>query len=438
MNTLTPAPEVTEEEALAIRHEIEKGFRPPANTFADSLDLATDNIIAWLSTRQTGAIPDGWKLVPITFLEALARGSKASAIEARRYLREPFSDETAPSAPLRGDGWRLVIEGTPFDGGPILFASPDPDEPDGWLYWVSGGPSLSGGRRNDYGKAAPRFWQPLLRPHPQPPTRGIRIMKVWALTDGPVREGKYLVVRRDGSIPHWPHFVVAGIDPCAAAALRAYANEAKRIDLNTDFWQSIFILADQYEQLAMRARSDTAVLGTKGSDPDKGPHRIDNPAVIEMMRGNGDLTTYVGSQPEKGGDAPSTSNPTRAAYHDAPAGPLAGAEGETAWLMERFVAGQPTGEWWDGCGWTNDSLAAVRFCRKIDAERLGILYQDDEIDFEPTEHRWENPILATFGLDVAEAPLPGREAVISTAKKLARRMGGEFVEHETPGSRIDG
>jgi hypothetical protein len=42
-------------------------------------------------------------------------------------------------------------------------------------------------------------------------------MKIWAKTDE-FHEGKFLVVRRDGSVPHWPHFVLGARDPVAASS----------------------------------------------------------------------------------------------------------------------------------------------------------------------------------------------------------------------------
>jgi len=49
-------------------------------------------------------------------------------------------------------------------------------------------------------------------------------------------EGKYLVKRRDGSVPPWPSFVLGGSDPHAAVALRAYADSiAQDPDCYPDF-----------------------------------------------------------------------------------------------------------------------------------------------------------------------------------------------------------
>ena len=67
-------------------------------------------------------------------------------------------------------------------------------------------------------------------------------MKIWAKTEE-FKEGKYLVVRRDGTIPSWPHFVLGGDDENAPAALRAYADSAERNKLDPDYVASVRELA---------------------------------------------------------------------------------------------------------------------------------------------------------------------------------------------------
>ena len=88
-------------------------------------------------------------------------------------------------------------------------------------------------------------------------------------------EGKYLVKRRDGTIPDWPHFILGARDPCAAEALRAYATEARMIGLDAAYVTAIFKTADEWDKY--RAEHGEG-------DPDRGRHRVDNPAIIEEMR----------------------------------------------------------------------------------------------------------------------------------------------------------
>lgn len=39
-------------------------------------------------------------------------------------------------------------------------------------------------------------------------------------------EGKYLIKRRDGTVPEWPSLVLGAKDPAAPAAINAYADAA--------------------------------------------------------------------------------------------------------------------------------------------------------------------------------------------------------------------
>lgn len=101
-------------------------------------------------------------------------------------------------------------------------------------------------------------------------------MKIWAKTKE-FSEGKFLVVRRDGSIPHWPHFVLGGRDPAAPVALRAYAAACSANGLDPEYVRSLHELADDFEAYNSREGN---------GDPDAAPHRKDDPYVIDAMRGN--------------------------------------------------------------------------------------------------------------------------------------------------------
>ena len=72
-------------------------------------------------------------------------------------------------------------------------------------------------------------------------------MKIWAKTTE-FSEGKFLVVRRDGSIPHWPHFVLGARDPGTPIALRAYADDAATRGLDPEYVASIRELANDFEK----------------------------------------------------------------------------------------------------------------------------------------------------------------------------------------------
>ena len=101
-------------------------------------------------------------------------------------------------------------------------------------------------------------------------------MKIWAKTEE-FKEGKFLVVRRDGSIPHWPHFVLGARDPAAPEALRAYADICERLGVDAEYVASIKELADDFYNYRMQQGD---------GDPEAPPHRKDNTQVIAAMRGS--------------------------------------------------------------------------------------------------------------------------------------------------------
>ena len=100
-------------------------------------------------------------------------------------------------------------------------------------------------------------------------------MKIWRESETH-REGKFLVVRRDGTSPHWPHFVLGARDPFAAKALRYYSGIAQDGGFDREYCESIRRLADAFD--AYRADQGDG-------DPEAQPHRKDDPDVISVMRG---------------------------------------------------------------------------------------------------------------------------------------------------------
>jgi hypothetical protein len=100
-------------------------------------------------------------------------------------------------------------------------------------------------------------------------------MKIWAKTKD-FNEGKFLVVRRDGSVPCWPHFVIGGRDPAARFALRAYAAAAEALGYDPEYVASILELAEDFERYRLEEGN---------GDPDAAPHRVDDQAVLRAMRG---------------------------------------------------------------------------------------------------------------------------------------------------------
>lgn len=98
-------------------------------------------------------------------------------------------------------------------------------------------------------------------------------MRLWQNADG-TRRNKYLVQRRDGSVPDWPWFVLAATDPAAPAALRAYADAAEHAGMDPAYVADVRAMADGWD----RYRAQAGV-----GDPDAPPHRTDDPAVVAAL-----------------------------------------------------------------------------------------------------------------------------------------------------------
>jgi hypothetical protein len=99
-------------------------------------------------------------------------------------------------------------------------------------------------------------------------------------------EGKYLVKRRDGTVPEWPNLVLGAADPVAAIAIRAYGKEvlrlcredaaqAERLGFLPKFGERMLRLADEFDSWRRRHGA---------GDPGKGRHRVDDPEIIEEMK----------------------------------------------------------------------------------------------------------------------------------------------------------
>lgn len=92
---------------------------------------------------------------------------------------------------------------------------------------------------------------------------------------GKAPEGKYLVTRRDGSVPEWPYMVFGAKDPAAPAALLAYANAAETLGFDPVYVADVRRMAGEFAAYcAMHGKGD----------PDAPPHRKDDPATLAKMR----------------------------------------------------------------------------------------------------------------------------------------------------------
>jgi hypothetical protein len=89
-------------------------------------------------------------------------------------------------------------------------------------------------------------------------------------------EGKYLVVRRDGTIPTWPSFVLGGADPMSPATLRFYSIYGF---IRGHFTWAFVKAAWRWARTMKQWRKEH---GT--GDPGRGIHRADDPAIVEQMK----------------------------------------------------------------------------------------------------------------------------------------------------------
>ena len=89
------------------------------------------------------------------------------------------------------------------------------------------------------------------------------------------REGKYLVQRRDGTVPEWPYFVLGASDPAAPNAIRAYAHTCRQYHMDPNYTNDLMDLAQDFEDWYREHGA---------GDPDAPRHREDDPAIIEKMR----------------------------------------------------------------------------------------------------------------------------------------------------------
>jgi hypothetical protein len=81
-------------------------------------------------------------------------------------------------------------------------------------------------------------------------------------------------MRRDGTVPPWPSFVLGGADPDAADTLREYARRKEARGVHPGFVAALRRWADWMD--AYRAAQGDG-------DPEMGPHRIDDQRVVELM-----------------------------------------------------------------------------------------------------------------------------------------------------------
>lgn len=87
--------------------------------------------------------------------------------------------------------------------------------------------------------------------------------------------GKYLVQRRDGTVPDWPYLVIGGADPAGQVALRAYADYAEKLGYDPELVADIRELANDFVRWQIEHGN---------GDPDAPRHRPDDPEIIAKMK----------------------------------------------------------------------------------------------------------------------------------------------------------
>jgi hypothetical protein len=86
---------------------------------------------------------------------------------------------------------------------------------------------------------------------------------------------KFLVVRRDGTVPEWPYLVMGARDPYVPGAIRQYAKLAQEAGEPEDYTSDLYRLADSFDQYRQ----------TYGEgDPASPPHREDDPLVVSRIK----------------------------------------------------------------------------------------------------------------------------------------------------------
>lgn len=99
---------------------------------------------------------------------------------------------------------------------------------------------------------------------------------IWQINDE--RMNKYLVLRRDGTMPDWPWLVLGAADPAAPVAMRALADESDRLGMDSEYVRDLYRLADKFDEYRQSHQE---------GDPDAAPHRTDDPEIVARLNEKG-------------------------------------------------------------------------------------------------------------------------------------------------------
>lgn len=86
---------------------------------------------------------------------------------------------------------------------------------------------------------------------------------------------KFLVVRRDGSVPDWPYLVMGARDPYVPGAIRRYAELATEAGEDNDYVEDLYRLAESFEEYRRLHGA---------GDPASPAHREDDPTIVKMIK----------------------------------------------------------------------------------------------------------------------------------------------------------
>ena len=96
---------------------------------------------------------------------------------------------------------------------------------------------------------------------------------LWRYRDG---KGKFLVQRRDGSVPEWPYLVLGAPDQAAVSGVLAYASAAEQLGYDPEYVRDVRKLASEF----------AVYLHQHGpGDPDAPPHREEDPEIMAKLEG---------------------------------------------------------------------------------------------------------------------------------------------------------
>jgi hypothetical protein len=86
---------------------------------------------------------------------------------------------------------------------------------------------------------------------------------------------KFLVVRRDGTVPDWPYLVMGARDPYVPEAIRRYAEVAQAGGEDDDYVNDLYRLANSFEEYRQEHGA---------GDPAASAHREDDPSVVGRIK----------------------------------------------------------------------------------------------------------------------------------------------------------